>query len=1049
MVDGRRDGRGAARTSAKEPGTGPSRRSRRAGNGRGDPPRSAAVEPLEPRLLLSAYAVIPANYLDVGNRWNYEVHVSHQDYATVSFDTTMTKKVARTENVAGLDTAVVEHNFANGDSIDWYAYLTDQHLVLARVVDSIGGERITAQGGDALEVATFTIGDTAAAEPVGQGVFDWEDLDGPSTQVETDTSTQTYLGRETVTVGAGTIECTKVAYRAAWIRGGISGYEEYTLWIDPAIGWVQGVHASVTSGVTESRYTFSLTSHQLARGANEHDLNRDGKADLPWRNRQTGANSAWFLDGGTVLDTPALTPVTSSTWSIGGIGDFNGNGYGDLLWHESSGAVILWMMDGATLGTSASLPGVSSSWRPVGAGDFNNDGFSDILWRAADGENHIWFLNGPVLDASLAIPAAPGAGWTAVGVGDFDADRHADILWRHTDGTNRIWFMDGAEIVRTADTLSRADSDWSVGSVGDFDGDGYADILWRSAAGANQLWFMVRETWISSVALPELDSAWQLPGSVGPASLDLAVSNLTGVGGTYRLRQAIAGRVYVENRGNTPVAPVAFEGRLSLDAIWGNADDVVCYSEVDADGLGAYEAFWDADFATVPAGTPAGAYFLAVAIDPGAQIDESDETNNVVWTQSAEVLVRGGNHGDLNGDGKADLIWRNVVDGTNQVWFMDGATIAAPAELAQVDDLNWTPAGRGDFNADGYADLLWRNTVSGENILWTMNAETIVAAAAVDAVPPDWSINGVGDFNGDGKADILWRHAAGDNALWYMDNASLLDWADLGNIGTDWNTVGAGDFNGDGFADILWRHADGSNALWFMSSHTMLDAASLPAVGDPTWSVGSVGDFNGDGKADILWRNPATQQNVMWTMDGGALTGTAYLPPVGGWELPGTYQPPQPEPLSIAAVQGDFDGDGHGDILWRHSSGQNHLWFMNGATIREGVNLPWVGDTNWNIAGVGDFDGDGKSDILWRHAVVGQNHIWYMGAGGIAAQAGAPTVGDTNWQVGSVADYDGDGKADLLWRHSSGVNIVWFMDGESILSSTELLTVPAPDWDVI
>lgn len=37
------------------------------------------------------------------------------------------------------------------------------------------------------------------------------------------------------------------------------------------------------------------------------------------------------------------------------------------------------------------------------------------------------------------------------------------------------------------------------------------------------------------------------------------------------------------------------------------------------------------------------------------------------------------------------------------------------------------------------------------------------------------------------------------------------------------------------------------------------------------------GDFNADGKADILWRNRATGQNVVWLMNGTALTNTVSL----------------------------------------------------------------------------------------------------------------------------------------------------------------------------
>jgi FG-GAP repeat len=65
---------------------------------------------------------------------------------------------------------------------------------------------------------------------------------------------------------------------------------------------------------------------------------------------------------------------------------------------------------------------------------------------------------------------------------------------------------------------------------------------------------------------------------------------------------------------------------------------------------------------------------------------------------------------------------------------------------------------------------------------------------------------------------------------------------------------------------------------------------------------------------------------------------------------------------------GDFDGDGKADILWRHTSREVPIWFMNGTTIASVGLLGRVG-TDWTIAGVGDFNGDGKADILWQRPV--------------------------------------------------------------------------------
>jgi hypothetical protein len=64
--------------------------------------------------------------------------------------------------------------------------------------------------------------------------------------------------------------------------------------------------------------------------------------------------------------------------------------------------------------------------------------------------------------------------------------------------------------------------------------------------------------------------------------------------------------------------------------------------------------------------------------------------------------------------------------------------------------------------------------------------------------------------------------------------------------------------------------------------------------------------------------------------------------------------------------QGDFNGDGNYDLLWRDSSGNTAIWFLTGPqNVSAGVvvispaaigNIP----TSWSVVATGDFDGDGK-----------------------------------------------------------------------------------------
>jgi hypothetical protein len=69
-------------------------------------------------------------------------------------------------------------------------------------------------------------------------------------------------------------------------------------------------------------------------------------------------------------------------WQVVGTADFTGDGKPDLLGqHPSTGAVLLWEMDGPTYVGGTMVNAGGTLWRVAATGDFSGDGKPDIIWQ--------------------------------------------------------------------------------------------------------------------------------------------------------------------------------------------------------------------------------------------------------------------------------------------------------------------------------------------------------------------------------------------------------------------------------------------------------------------------------------------------------------------------------------------------------------------------------------------------------------------------------------------------------------------------------------------
>ncbi len=293
-----------------------------------------------------------------------------------------------------------------------------------------------------------------------------------------------------------------------------------------------------------------------------------------WNNASTGDNVLWYTDdpawakgtdnnnltGGIYEALPIQSDPTN--WKFQTTGDFNGDGQTDILWrHQVTGAVQFWAMNGTTRTQTIDLSYALSdaNWKIQGAGDFDGDGFDDIIWRnyAAvgtldTGKNAVWTLQLNATTGKYDIkPGATGAfyftsatdlNWEIQGAGDFNADQKPDIIWRNkVSGANGYWFMNGTNSVALSTGVinSVTDLNWKIRGANDFNGDGKSDLLWQNqTSGESAAWYMDSSTYLGGTYLTRIagNTAWQSYGSynfyeVNPTvTAGLAID--TAIGGT-------------------------------------------------------------------------------------------------------------------------------------------------------------------------------------------------------------------------------------------------------------------------------------------------------------------------------------------------------------------------------------------------------------------------------------------------------------------------------------------------------------------------------------
>ena len=289
------------------------------------------------------------------------------------------------------------------------------------------------------------------------------------------------------------------------------------------------------------------------------------------------------------------------------------------------------------------------------------------------------------------------------------------------------------------------------------------------------------------------------------------------------------------------------------------------------------------------------------------------------------------------------------------------------------------------------------------------------------------------------QRDILWRHTNGTMLIWFMRHMTIFDQFSPTyygqQVGNDWRIIRADDLDGNNVADILWRHTGGTLALWKMDHLGNLIRDTYPSwqnSGQPTgndWQVVGVGNFNDDEIKDILWRHTSGNLSIWYLNRDGQYAGDIRPTSYVNGE-PHVIDPDCPglQRWRIISIA-DFNGDRYSDILWRNKSGTLSIW----------INVYW-----FHNRPVFANDGAGAAGLAWQIAGTADFNfdrksdiLWrntdgtvttWLMNGWMAAGDGRYPV-SLDWQIQKAGDFNGDGSSDILWRHTNGQLAIWLMYG--------------------
>ncbi|PHN04924.1 FG-GAP repeat domain-containing protein [Flavilitoribacter nigricans] len=350
--------------------------------------------------------------------------------------------------------------------------------------------------------------------------------------------------------------------------------------------------------------------------------------------------------------------------------------------------------------------------------------------------------------------------------------------------------------------------------------------------------------------------------------------------------------------------------------------------------------------------------------------------------------------GDIDGDGDLDIAAGRRPEGGDEpllvVWFENNGDTTAAWPATEIGTSNH-PVDRvevGDLNGDGKADIIvseerWPGLEPDANLFWFQQpADAKAGKWPRQHIVTQYSMNNLdlADIDQDNDLDLITNEHKGprlETQIWQNDGKGnftkkIIDSGKENHLGTQ-----LADLDNDGDLDLVGAAWDNyaQMHLWrndftdqrFQWRHLSTTTGDLPMTnGGDQQTASLVVDVNQDGANDIFITDRTVSPSVI---------GLIYTK--DGWER--HIIDDSPLRIEAGSAAHDIDGDGDMDIVFGGEGRSNQIWWWENPYPDLQPDKPWkrylIKDSGYNKhhdQAFIDFDGDGQMEfVFWNQQAKG------------------------------------------------------------------------------